>query len=123
MFSRTRSLEEALGYTEKMIWGVPFKLRSFDYFRHIDGHRQLVESFRKFSNGEISGSELVNNEAIHQHMKDVIFEGVVTPKLVKKQGENGFWIDELFKDLEFTAAVYTQVCKNAMKHSPRRANG
>lgn len=115
MFERfkRKSLDSALTATRRLlIKGVVFEIQKISIEHFMEGGkvmRKTVDTYKTKSEKEAEKVD-VNWDKVKAHFTDVIMAGVVSPKLARKEGDEGVFVDRLFTDWDMCNELYEAIC-------------
>lgn len=107
---KRKTLSEVVHERKKLtVYGIPFVIKKINTFNFLDGSKAMIQVYDTYKANLGTGPDMTSSKKLVEHYRDVIMAGVVSPKLTRKKGEEGFFVDELFENPELMNAVYTAI--------------
>lgn len=113
-FFPERSLEERLNPPKTVkVCGMKFKIRKINPLDYINGSNAIQQSYATYEASRQKNAEIKITDAdikkMKSHYSDVILAGVIHPKLSRKDGGEGLFIDKLFTDWGLVEGLYEEI--------------
>ena len=106
---KSKDLSDALGSTRTLkVRGVRFKIKKIDVLDHLTGAKALKQVFDTYQVGDVKSAE-INTNKIKEHYSDVFMAAILSPKLCRKEGEDGTFVGHLFNDWELVEGLYNGI--------------
>lgn len=106
-----RDLNKTLNQTRLVaIQGVRFRIKKIDPFSYMDGSNAIAQIFQTYEQKREMSDP--NIDKLKSHYRDVLLNGVIEPKLVRKQEDavNGAtFVDNLFTDWNLANGLYAAI--------------
>lgn len=107
---KPKSLEEVIFETKSVtIHGVPLTLKKVNVLNYLDGSKVMMQQYDVYKSPIAKKPLDISDKKLNDHMRDVLMAGVLSPKLTRKKGEEGFYVDDLFEHTDFAHAVYMKI--------------
>lgn len=111
---KKQSLEDLLSKGHAVrVHGVVFRIRKINPIDFATGARAVHMYFQVYKTKperEQLESLSVNQEKIKEHFRDVIMASVISPKLSRKENEEGsIFVDNLFTDWDLATELYNAI--------------
>lgn len=109
-----KKLEDLIDQKRKVkIQGVEFIIRKINPLDYMEGAKVLIAFYDEYKRkNESGGGDQVDQSKFNSakaHMKDVILAAVVSPKIARKENEQGFFVDRLFINFGLVDELYAQI--------------
>lgn len=107
-----KKLEDAISRTKKIkVCGVRFVIKQVDMFNYLDGSRVMIQAYDTHKTKGEKSAELspVSNDKVKRHFKEIICAGVVSPKIVASEKEEGMLVDRLFSNWDLVNELYNEI--------------
>jgi len=111
-FKRKRLSEQFEGARKIKVKGIVFKIRKFNVFDYLEGVNVVQQIYDVYRRSEKSEASEASFKKVKAHYRDVFLAGVVWPELVRKEDEEGFFVDKLFYDWEFCHELYSRIIEH-----------
>ena len=109
-FFRKKNLNQVLNQTKKVrIHGVLFTLKKINPMDHLTGAKVLAASYAEYTRKPDENMDQSAYNKIKEHLKDVILASVISPKLSRKEGGEGIYIEQLFSDFSLINDLYSEI--------------
>lgn len=113
MWPFSKRLDDVLHGTKKVkIKGVVFRIKKIDPLSYLDGSKAMQKCFEVYDNKKKDEAKMMTEadmKKVKEHIRDVVLAGVVSPKLSRKESEDGFFVDKLFVDWELVDRLYAEI--------------
>lgn len=113
MWPFSKSLEQSLVETKKVkVKGINFRIKKIDALSYLDGSKSLIKMYDVYQGKKKASDDFMTEgdlKKTREHFKDVLLAGVVSPKLSRKEDEDGVFVDKVFVDWDLVEKLYTEI--------------
>ena len=105
-------LRSSLGKTKRAkINGVVFRIKKIDVLDFLDGSNVLARSYQTYEEKKKPAKSMNEStaKAAKKHYRDVLLSGVVSPKLCRKEDDEGVFVDDMFVDMDMVEQLYISI--------------
>lgn len=89
--------------------GVRFKIKRVEVLDHLSGANVLQQYYDTYSTAKDEKDQKVSDKKIKEYFSQIIVAGVVDPKIVHKEGEDGILVSRLFTNFEMVMSLYEAI--------------
>jgi len=109
-FRKSKSLEDVLDPTKRLVIdGVMFTIKKINMIDYLNGSKVLLQFYDTYKLKRDKSKAVENINKVKEHYKDIIMAGVLSPKLSRKEDDDGFYIDKLLNNFDMCNKLYAEI--------------
>jgi len=109
-FFKSKKLESVLEETKTIrVHGIRIVICKINVLNYLDGSKALNQSYDLYKSGQRNTPIDFYDKKILEHIKHVIYSGVVNPKITLSSDKDGLFIDKLFTDIDLVLSIYNEI--------------
>lgn len=109
--SKEKTLSQALHPTKRVkIEGIIFEIRKINPLDYMAGYKVVAKCFDIYSKEDSQAqADLTNIDKIKKHYADIFSLAVISPRIARKEGEEGLQAEALLMNWDIAEKLYEEI--------------